>query len=238
MKKYVVLVVLLTAGFIARGQNDFVVDANASLRSVTGDFNAIEVSNGIDLYLSQSNNLAVAISASKETIKAGIKTIVENGVLKIYYDGGRNWSKKDRVMRAYVSFVDLKKIDASGACDVVIAGKLTTADLNIKLSGACDFKGTVAVKILKINVSGASDAQITGTAETVDIESSGASDVKSFELVTDICNVHVSGASDVQITVNKELTARATGASDVQYKGNAVLKDKRSNGASSIAKVD
>ena len=96
--------------------------------------------------------------------------------------------------------------------------------------------GNVKVNTLDINLSGASDAKISGTAITVNIKSSGASDVKDFDLVTDFCNANISGASDVHITVNTELTASASGASDIKYKGNGVIKEKHSSGASSIMK--
>jgi Putative auto-transporter adhesin, head GIN domain len=236
MKKIFLVLAIVCAVFAANAQNEIVVDANASVRNVTGQFDAIKVSGGIDLYLSQSDNIAVAVSAANEDYKAGIKTVVEDGTLKIFYEGDKGWIKKDRKLRVYVSFSDLKKIEASGACDVVVSGSITSASLVLQMSGACDFNGMVKVTTMDINLSGASDAKISGTANTVNIKSSGASDVKAFDLVTDICNAKVSGASDVSITINNELIASATGASDIKYKGNAVIKEKHSSGASSISK--
>jgi len=213
-----------------------VVDPNASTRELSGQFDAIKVSNGIDLYLSQSDNIAVAVSAVNDIYKEGIKTVIENGTLRIFYEGDKGWNKKDRKLRAYVSFSELKKIDASGACNIIVAGSITSTTLVLHMSGTCDFNGNVKVNTLDINLSGASDAKISGTAITVNIKSSGASDVKDFDLVTDFCNANISGASDVHITVNTELTASASGASDIKYKGNGVIKEKHSSGASSIMK--
>ncbi|CAN5218720.1 hypothetical protein BH09BAC6_BH09BAC6_12090 [soil metagenome] len=236
MKDFFLIVSIVFAFVTANAQNEIVVDPNAALRTITGQFDAIKVSNGIDLYLSQSDNIAVAVSAANENYKAGIKTVVEEGTLKIFYDGEKGWNKKDRKMRVYVSFSDLKKIDASGACNVVVAGTVTTTALVLHMSGACDFNGMVKVSTLDINLSGASDANISGIANTVNIKSSGASDLKAFDLVTDVCNANISGASDVHITINNELTASASGASDFKYKGNGVIKEMHSSGASSIAK--
>jgi hypothetical protein len=56
--------------------------------------------------------------------------------------------------------------------------------------------------------------------------------------VTDYCNVKASGASDINITVNKELKASAFGASNIYFKGNAIIKEKQSNGSSTIARQD
>ncbi len=236
MKKIVLLLAVSCFAFISKAQNDIVVDANASVRTIAGQFDAIKVSGGIDLYLSQSDHVAIAVSAGNENFKEGIKTVIEDGTLKIFYKGENSWRKKDSKLRAYVSFKDIKKLEASGACDVMVMGSISTATLAIQMSGACDFSGKVKTDVLKLNLSGASDAKISGTAGTAVIESSGASDVKAYDLVTDICKVNVSGASDVFITVNTELTASATGASDIKYKGNAVVKEMRSSGASSVSK--
>ena len=238
MKKFFLLLLVTFSVTICQAQNDVVVDANASLRSLSGDFSAIKVSGGIDLYLSQSENIAIAVSAANENIKEGIKTLIENGTLKIFYKGDKSFKRKDRKIKVYVSFKDLKKIDASGACDVIVAGSLIAATLDIQMSGACDFTGMVKVTSLNINLSGASDVRISGTANTVDIISSGASDVKGYDLVTNVCNANVSGASDINITVNTQLNANASGASNVYYKGTGTIKERNSSGASNIARKD
>jgi hypothetical protein len=238
MKRIVLFFLLAAATTIAHAQKELVVDANAELRTVSGTFTSIKVSGGIDLYLSQSPDQAVAISASEDKYKEGIKTVVENGTLRIYYDGDKGLSLKNRKMRAYVSFKTLEKLEASGASDVHVSGELAVDALEMQLSGASDFKGRIKVSSLKLELSGASDVSIEGTATVITIESSGASDVKGFGLVTDICTAKVSGASDVNITVNKELNAHASGASEIYYKGDGVIKEMHSSGASSIAKRD
>lgn len=238
MKKiFLVLMVVLFTSTL-RAQNEIVFDPHASERTLSGSFDAIKVSGGIDLYLSQSDKSAIAVSAANENYKEGIKTVIENSTLKIFYDGEKKWNKKDRKLKVYVSFTDLQKIAASGACDVVIAGSLTVATCVLEMSGACDFNGMVKVNTLKINLSGASDVKISGTANTVDIVGSGASDVKGYGLVTDICNANVSGASDINITVNQILNAHASGASNINFKGTCLIKEMSSSGASDISRKD
>lgn len=236
IKKLLFSLILFTAACTARAQNTLVIDPNASVRSLEGNFNAIKVSGGINLYLSQAGEVAIAVSAAEEKFKEGIKTTIENNTLKIYYDGDKGLRLKDRKLKVYLSFKNLEKLEASSACDINVTGSIAVTNLVMQLSGACDFKGTVNVKSLKINLSGASDIKISGTANTVDIETSGASDVKGYDLTTDVCNAKASGASDINITVNKELNAHASGASDIFYKGEAMVKEMHSSGASTISK--
>jgi hypothetical protein len=237
MKKIFLSCVLISSFLFAAAQKEIINDPDVEVREMKESFTSIKVSGGIDLYLSQDDKEVVAVSSTDTKTRDGIKTVVENGVLKIFYDGDRGWGNwKNRKMRAYVSFSKLENLIASGASDVQVAGAISGESLEIDLSGASDFKGAVKLINLKIDLSGASDIRISGTANTVNIASSGASDVKGFDLVTDNCTAKASGASDINITVNKEINANASGASDIKYKGDAVLKESRSNGASSIGK--
>lgn len=236
MKKYFLSIGSLLIFFAAAAQKIFVNDANAEVRMITGSFNKIIISGGIDLYLSQYDSEAIAVSAATAEYRNNIKTVVENNTLKIYYDRSRQWNSGNKKIKVYVSFKQLEKINASGACDVQVAGLIQVPTLVLELNGSCDFKGTVKVGSLSLDLSGASDVKINGTATLVSIQSSGASDVKGYELVADVCNAKASGASDINITVNKEINAHASGASDIYYKGNAVIKDMHSSGASSVLK--
>ena len=215
-------------------QKQLVVDENAQPRSVEKSFNAIKVSGGIDIYLSQSNEESLAVSSTDEKLINNIKTIVEGNTLKIFYEGEKKWMR-NRKMVVYISFIRLEKLEALGASDVTVTGTIKVPSLKVILSGASDFKGDVSVTSLDMHLSGASDVTISGDATSFSIQSSGASDVKGFDLTTDICTADVSGASDINVTVNKELNASASGASNIYYHGAGVVKSVQSSGASTVA---
>lgn len=215
-------------------------DPNAEVRTVNG-FHAIDVSNAIDLYLSQGDQETVAVSARETKWRDRIRTEVVDGVLKIYLERaswGLDFGNGNKHLKAYVSFKALDKLYASGASDVFVQGAIAVPSLSLHLSGASDFKGAIKVGSLNIEQAGASDAHISGAvAGLTSITCSGASDVKAYELVTDSCEVHASGASDIRITVTKLIVrAHASGASDFYYKGDAVIQEMHSSGASSISK--
>ncbi|MGZ5135855.1 MAG: GIN domain-containing protein, partial [Flavitalea sp.] len=109
-------------------------------------------------------------------------------------------------------------------------------DLEIKMSGASDFDGAIESSALVVDLAGASDMTVSGITTNLKVEVSGASEFKGYGLQTDNCSARASGASDIKITVNKELNAQASGASGVYYKGNGVIREIKSNGASSVSK--
>ena len=212
-------------------------DANAEVRTLNGSFHAIEVSGGIDLYLS-SGDEAVAVSAKDESTRARIRTEVKDGVLKIWYewkDGLKISVNVNNRLRAYVSYKNLDRLSASGGSDVIVDGTIKSNSLSLNASGGSDFKGRVEVSDLKIGASGGSDINISGSTQKLKIDASGGSDVDGYDLVSDECVVDASGGSDISITVNKELSAEASGASDVHWKGSATLKKSNASGAGSVS---
>ncbi len=236
MKNIILLGTLIFSVFFSYAQKAIVNDENAERRAISGSFNAINISGGINLYLTQYETESIAVSASLQKYKDGIKTIVENQTLKIFYDGDRSWGGNNKKMKVYVSFKSLETLKVSGACDVQVAGTINGTSLNLQMSGASDFKGAIKLNYFSIELSGASDATISGATNSVKIQSTGASDFKGFNLASEICSAKASGASDINITVNKEMSAHASGASDISYKGMAVIKEQHSSGASSISK--
>ncbi|RYZ22462.1 MAG: DUF2807 domain-containing protein [Chitinophagaceae bacterium] len=213
-------------------------DDNAQVRSVPA-FHAIRVSSGIDLYLS-TGDAAVAVSARESEFRDRIRTEVENGVLKIWYDTrdmkNMVWGNSKN-LKAYVSARLIDQLGASGGSDVFIDGTLTAPALKVDLSGGSDFRGRVAVSgKFECHASGGSDAMVSGTAGDLDVHASGGSDFKGRELVAETMKADASGGSDIDATVNREVRASASGGSDVYYRGNASLVESNKSGGSDIRK--
>lgn len=237
MKKIYLSILFFAIAFYAIAQKTILNDANAESRTLSGSFNAIKVSNGIDLYISQYQTESLAVSASEQKFRDHIKTIIQNKTLLIYYDGDNKWGTSKK-MKVYVSFNELRNIQASGSSDVQVSGTIEGDQLGLEMSGSSDFKGDIKVKELSIRLSGSSDAKLSGTANNVTIESSGASDVTAYNLITETCTAKASGASDVKLTITKTLKATASGASDIFYKGSAIIEQEQSSGSSSILKKE
>lgn len=233
MKKFIGLLIAVTCVYPLFAQQ--INDPNAELRQAK-NFHAIHVSNAFNVYLDQSNEETVAVSAASTKDRENIIVEVKNGILYISLDKNWNWGGGNKKLKAYISFKQIDKLQISGASDVFIAGVLKADELFIHQSGASDLKGKIEVNKLKVDLSGASDVTISGIARQIAIEASGACDFKGFDLVTEICDVKANGASSVKITVNKELSAHVSGASDVRYKGEGVIKEIKNSGASSVSK--
>lgn len=256
MKK-ILLFALIMSGFLAQAQQKtgLIYDNNVQKRKLPS-FSAISVSNAIDLYLTQSNRNEVAVSAVTEEARDRIITEVEGNtlVIRLANEGWRSWKNwSDSKAKAYVSVEELYALTASGACDVRIINIIEASKLKIKLTGASDLKGDLAVgalsvqlsgaseykgklkaKSLTMDLSGASDAELDGAADDLVVELSGASDAKLSHFEVKGAKVHASGASSAKLNVSQLLKVEASGASSVEYKGEVVAKEISSTGASSV----
>ena len=257
MKK-ILFALLFLVGFVVNAQENksIVYDENAQQRKVPS-FTAISVSSAIDLYLTQSNKNAVAVSATNNEIRDHIITEVVGGTLIIRLgDKGTwfSWRKWGNYKtKAYVSIQDINALTASGASNVHLVNTIESPKMRIKLSGASDFKGNIKAGVLMYQLTGASDYKGEISANSIDIDGSGASSIELIGKVDDLAIevsgastaklynltakgaiLRASGASNIGVTVTEILRANSSGASDINYKGNPNVKESNTSGASSI----
>jgi hypothetical protein len=234
MKRIILISFAILGLYMVSSGQLTIQDANAQAREAK-NFHGIRVSSAFDVYLVQGTEEAVAVSASDEKYISRISVEVKNGILEIGLVKGK-WSLGNRKLKAYISFKNIDKLNISGACDVKVDGTIKASELTLDLSGASDLHSKLQVDKLTVSMSGASDVNLSGTASNLSIGASGASKFRGFDLSTDFCKASASGASDIRITVNKELSVHASGASDIDYKGQCVIRDLHTSGASNVGR--
>jgi hypothetical protein len=208
---------LFIAGTSAALAQKNIHDANAVSRNVAS-FHGIQMSAGIDLYLSQSGTEGLAVSASNTEYRDKIVTEVVNGILKIYYEDKNSWggSWSNRKMKAYVSVKEIDMLVASGGSDIFIDENLHAAKLKVQLSGGSDLLGKVVVEDLSVTASGGSDAKISGTATHLTVSISGGSDFKGGYLIADYGTISASGGSDIKYSGNPTTKNSSSGDGSVK----------------------
>lgn len=188
------------------------------------EFNAISVSSGIDLYLTQSGIEKVEVKADQDIIHA-IVTKVKNGVLHIYLEKNMNWQwSKSR--QAYVTFDDLEEINAAAGSDVYSENSFKLKDLKLIASSGSDIKlEDLKADKIWLSTSSGSDAHLSGKVNQFEAKASSGSDIDARNLVSKECEVSVSSGSDASVHVTESLKASASSGGDVRYKGNPAHKD-------------
>ncbi len=236
MKK--ILFFLFTLNVTLMGFSQTISDPNAIVRKLNGSFHAIKVSDGVELFLSQGSQEAVAVSAGKQEYFDKFKTEVENGVLKIYYDESwGNWNAKNRNLKAYVTCINLDELKASSGSDVNISGAIKSTNFSLQVSSGSDFEGNLVVSNMQVNSSSGSSIRLSGSATTTRVKSSSGSDIKGFSFTTESCDADASSGSGIEISVSKDLIAEASSGGSIKYKGAAVIKEISKSSGGSIKKI-
>ncbi len=239
MKKLLVVLALALTGTFCKGHKESGSYNDVQKVREVKNFDAIEVSGAIDLTVLQGSEEGISVSSTSDEMVARTKTEVINGVLKIYFeDKGWNWGGQSEKVSVKVKFIDVNRIEVSGASTFLAENTIKEKGLKIDLSGASKFTGAVVVNDLKILASGACNYKIEGKAENVKINASGASDIKAFDLQTNNCTVDASGASDIKVRVERHLEVDASGGSSVSYKGRGVVKKEDISGGASIKRIE
>lgn len=235
MKRILMIVLMLGILSVSYSQN-IVYDENAEVRQVES-FHSIKVNGGITVYLSQSAESGVAVSTDDGKNLNKIRTEVVNGVLNIYPEPGfwNTFNLGNKKVRAYVSLVNLNRLELSGGSIVKTADPIKVETLKMEINGGSILNGNFIGKSLYAEISGGSIVEFKGSFSTASLEANGGSIIKGNAEYQD-CVIEANGGSIVDITATKTLSVEANGGSIVKYDGDAVVKNIESNSGSIVKK--
>jgi hypothetical protein len=201
-----------------------------------GQFNSIDVSGSIDVYVKQDSSSSIKVEAD-ENLQQYIETIDDGNVLRIKTEEGYNL-RSSRQIKVYVSSAVFKRFEASGACDIFSEGKISSSsDIDLGLSGSCEVTMDINAPKVSADVSGACTVKLKGETKDFKLQGSGSTDVKCFDLIAENVDLDISGAGDAEVYASGKLSGSISGAADVHYKG-AAQTDIHTSGASSVKKTD
>jgi hypothetical protein len=244
MKNFAVLLMILILNSCAVHIDG---DGNEKLKTETRnlkDFKGIHVSSGIDVEIIQGDEFEVNIQSSEEYLPS-VKTKVQGENLIIsresqdnidaFFDGinGKSWRVK-----AFLTMPTLNYIKASSGADVLGKGQFKSEHAKVELSSGSDLDIEFYVDDLILKMSSGSDVDIKGEANNLDITASSGSDLDAFDFIVEVCVARLSSGSDANLHVTKTLDVKASGGSDVKFKGNAEIIRENVSGASDIKKLN
>lgn len=199
-------------------------------RNISNNFESIKVSQGLDLYITQSNDVSLSVEAD-ENLHDIIMTDVENGTLRIYTTENirRAASKKINL-----SIDNISAIKATSGSDVFSTNTIKTNSLELNSTSGADITLDVKTETLNCYSTSGSDIRVSGTTKSLFAEATSGSDIKASDLIAETSKVKATSGADISVNTSKELTARATSGGDIRYSGNPEKVDKSDNSAGSV----
>ena len=238
--KNVILSLLLLAGLVTTSfAQKTISDANAEKRTVAS-FHGIEVATGIELTLTKGTTEEVAVSASEKEFRDKIVTEVVNGILRIHYEtrtGAINRRNENKNLKAYVSYKSLDLLHVTTGAEVNIEGTLEAQKLDLKANTGGLVKGAINIGSLKVGQNTGSKITLSGKVDNLEAEGDTGSKFMGENLSTNTCSVEMSTGAGIYISVEKELNVKANTGGYIKYKGNAGVREVKTNTGGSVSKI-
>ena len=234
------LSILLLAGLITSSfAQKTINDANAEKRTVPS-FHGIDVATGIKLTLTKGTTEDVAVSASETEFRDKIVTEVVNGILKIRYEtktGAINRKNENKNLKAYVSYKSLDHLTVTTGAEVDIEGVLEATTLDLKANTGGTVEGDVNIGTFNVEQNTGSKITLSGKVDKLDAEGSTGSKFMGENLNTNTCSVEMGTGAGIYISVDKELNVKANTGGYVKYKGNAGIREVKTNTGGTVSKI-
>lgn len=208
------------------GNRDVVIEN----RPVNATFNTIKANEGLDVYLTQSDNTSIVVEAD-ENLQELILTEIENGVLKIHtkQNIGSAASKKIRV-----SFINISSIISTSGSDVYSTNTIKAENLELKSTSGSDMTLSINTAVLDCKSTSGSDMKLSGKTTKLIAEATSGSDIKAADLKAESSRVKATSGADITVNTSKELVAKANSGGDVKYYGNPEKVEKSNNPSGSV----
>lgn len=180
------------------------------------DFDEIEVSRGMNVYISQGENTKVVVKADDNLLDA-IETNVYGDVLEIKVTKNIRHASSKKV---YVTIPDISVIKASSGSNVYSENQLNTDNLELSSSSGSNIKLTIRGGKTEASSSSGSNITLKGETRSFSGKASSGSNIFAKELSSKNCNTKASSGANIWIAVETNFTGRVSSGANVYYYGN------------------
>lgn len=236
MKNKVVILISLSLALLtscifigpSKKGNGHVVEQTRKISS----FDKIKVSRGMNVYISQGNEIHVVVKADENLLDV-IRTEVDNHTLKI--------SATENIRRAtskkvYVTLPEIYAVTAVAGSNVFSENVLHSEQLEVSSSAGSNIKLEVDSDELTTSASAGSNIKLEGKAKSFTGKASSGANIKAEELTTADCNARASSGANLWITVTETLEAKANSGGNVIYFGQPKTNNSESSSGGNIVK--
>jgi hypothetical protein len=158
-------------------------------------FNKISFGVPGKVYVSQGSVQKVEVEGSKDVLDR-VETVVEGGHLKIRSKdrwGSWNWGRGDYIT-VYITAKEFRALSVSGSGDLETRTKITSGDLDLKVSGSGSLKAEIESNNVDANVSGSGSIRVRGKCNNLESSIGGSGDIEADVTVANMFDMSISGS--------------------------------------------
>ncbi len=194
-------------------------------------FDEIKASRGINLYITQDENIKLTIRADENLIEV-IETEVVGGELIVR--STKN-VKNAKSFKVFVSTPKINSIKGSSGCNVYSETELVSDNFDVSASSGCNIHLSVQTEEIEASSSSGSNIILDGITSEFRGRASSGSNIKAEDLKSKNAEAKVSSGANLWISAESTLRANASSGGNIFYNGTPSKTDiSKSSGGNVI----
>lgn len=201
----------------------------------TGDFNGVDVSGPIKVFISQDSVSSVKIEGDENLLEY---IEVDNNGDNLEIRTRRGYNLRPRTgIKIYVTAPSFDKLAVTGSGELKTQTKISNVkNMDVSVTGSGDMILDIDAPAINSEITGSGNITINGGTRSFSTEVTGSGEVHAFNLLSESTNVEITGSGDVEVFASKQLKINISGAGDVKYKGNPTVSQSVA-GSGNIRKI-
>ncbi|GAB1451269.1 head GIN domain-containing protein [Draconibacterium sp.] len=180
------------------------------------DFSKINVSRGMNVYISQGEFTKIVVKADENLLDA-IETKIEGDELIIRATENIRSATSKKV---YITVPNLEEIEASSGSNIFSETKLVFKNLEVSTSSGSNVTLEINSEKTDFSTSSGSNLILRGTANSFKGKASSGSNIKAEELTTENCESKASSGANIWITAKTDFSGDVSSGANIFVYGN------------------
>ncbi|MEC5167064.1 hypothetical protein RCH18_002814 [Flavobacterium sp. PL11] len=202
-------------------------------RNISGNFTNVEVNNGIDLVIEQSETTEVTVETD-DNLQEYITTAVENGTLIISFDKNSFIDLSTKKVR--VKMPTIEELEATSSSNISSKNIILGENIRLHSSSGGTIRVDLEADIITCGSSSGSNILISGKALELKTTASSGSDIKARNLLANLVSADVSSGASINVHPIINLTAQASSGGNITYVVEPKTIDKNVSSGGSVNK--
>lgn len=202
-------------------------------RKIDSDFDAIKVSQGIELILTQSEEFSLTVAAD-ENIMDLLKTDVKGNTLHISFEKNVYRASSRKV---YLSTETVSSLTTSSGANIVSENTIKSENLDLDASSGSSINIKIRAQFVQCETSSGATMNVYGTTKSSKFRASSGSTIHADTLKSENTTAKVSSGANIDVYASESLTAKASSGGDIDYAGNPKAIDKDTSSGGSVSAI-
>ncbi len=209
------------------------IDGNGNVkketRSISQTFTKVSANRGIDVTITQGDQVSVEVEADENLLKH-ITTTVENGTLVITSDENIDSAEMETVR---VTLPTITGLEATSGADLNSTNTLKGSNIVIESTSGSEIELILEYEAVKSETTSGSSTKLSGKALKLQTSSTSGSHLDAGDLHANEVIAESSSGSSTEVHALLSLKAEANSGSSINYHGRPtnITKDESSGGS-------